>query len=76
MDEILRVIDVKDDFGTNDKELKDAIIGKNNQKDNQKENINLNNNSSNNANSNNENTFKYNNEHNVKNPFVKHIETL
>ncbi len=28
MDEILRVIDVNDDFGTNEKELKDAVIGK------------------------------------------------
>ena len=30
MDEILRVIDVNDDFGTNEQELKDAIIGKTN----------------------------------------------
>ena len=28
MDEILRVIDVNDDFGEDDQELKDAIIGK------------------------------------------------
>ena len=29
MDEILRVIDVNDDFGTDEQELKDAVIGKN-----------------------------------------------
>ena len=28
IDEILRVIDVNDDFGEKDKDLKDAIIGK------------------------------------------------
>jgi len=31
MDEILRVIDVNDDFGEDDKDLKDAIIGKTNE---------------------------------------------
>ena len=31
MDEILRVIDVNDDFGNDDQEIKDAVIGKNNQ---------------------------------------------
>ncbi len=32
MDEILRVIDVNDDFGQDDDELKNAVIGKNNSK--------------------------------------------
>ena len=46
MDEILRVIDVNDDFGSDDQDLKDAIIGKqntipnNNAQNNQNENNN------------------------------------
>ena len=35
MDEIVRVIDVNDDFGEDDKELKDAIIGKTSSSNNQ-----------------------------------------
>jgi len=43
IDEILRVIDVNDDFGSDDTELKDAIIGKNSNKTNNNINNNFNN---------------------------------
>ncbi len=39
MDEILRVIDVNDDFGKDEKELKDAVIGKNNNLEEIKEEV-------------------------------------
>ncbi len=62
MDEILRVIDVNDDFGSNEQELKDAVIGKNNslKKEETEENI-----------------EEANTPHHIKNPFLKNnIETL
>lgn len=43
MDEIVRVIDVNDDFGEDDQELKDAIIGKTNTTDNVSQTNNSNN---------------------------------
>ena len=68
MDEILRVIDVNDDFGTNEQDLKDAIIGKNTTQS-------TNQNTNNNTNNFNNNT---NNNANTQNPFFKNqnIETL
>lgn len=74
MDEILRVIDVNDDFGSNEQELKDAIIGKKNTPTNNNANNNIQNNQNLNANT---NTPPLPGQ-NINNPFIKQntIETL
>ena len=71
IDEILRVIDVNDDFGTNEQDLKDAVIGKNT-------NPNINQDTNANTNQNNSNNTSTNNNSHSKNPFFKsqNIESL
>ena len=71
IDEILRVIDVNDDFGTNEQDLKDAVIGKNT-------NPNINQDTNANTNQNNSNNTQTNNNSHSKNPFFKNqnIESL
>ena len=71
IDEILRVIDVNDDFGTNEQDLKDAVIGKNT-------NPNINQDTNANTNQNNSNNTPTNNNSHSKNPFFKsqNIESL